>query len=164
MSEPRVLRAPDPRASRGLVVIAAALGVLLMAPTVGDTGGCGRTISELDRDAYANARKLEDCERCQECGLDTARCGRACDSKEPPEIALPLTCRPLYHDGEVCLRALGAASCDTYATYVDDDGPATPTECDFCLVAPPAPSGAPGFGEGGVIATEGGALPDGGAP
>jgi hypothetical protein len=115
------------------------MGVLLMAPTVGDTGACGRTATELDRERYGNARKLEDCQRCQECGLDTARCVSACDPKQLPEIALPPTCRPLFHDGEVCLRALAAASCDTYATYVDDESAATPSECDFCQVPLPAP-------------------------
>ena len=123
------------------------LGVLLMAPTPGDTGACGRTATELEHDRYTNARKVEDCQRCQECGLDTARCQRACDPKALPEIVLPPTCRPLYRDGEVCLRALGAASCDTFATYVDDDAPANPSECDFCRV--PVPEIPPGFGDGG---------------
>ena len=125
--------------SRGHVLVAAVLGVLLMAATVGDTGGCGRTATDLDHERYANARKLEDCQRCQECSIGTTRCQRACDPKALPEISLPATCRPLYHDGEACLRALGAASCSTYATYVDDEAAATPSECDFCLVAPPAP-------------------------
>lgn len=128
-------------------LVVAALGVLLMAPTVGDTGGCGRTATALERDRYANGRKLQDCERCQECGIGTARCERACDPTQLPEIALPATCQPLLHDGEVCLRALAAASCDTFATYVDDVAPATPTECDFCQVPPEAPAGA--FADGG---------------
>lgn len=136
--------------TRRLSLATIALGVLLMAPTVGDTGGCGRTASELDHDRYANARKLEDCLRCQECALDTARCLRACDPKALPEIALPQTCRPLYHDGEVCLRALAAASCDTFATYVDDEAPASPGECNFCRVAPPETPA--GFGDGGDAA------------
>jgi hypothetical protein len=110
-----------------------------MAPTVGDTGGCGRTAAELDRDRYAHARKLQDCEKCQECTPGTARCERACDPKQLPEIVLPGTCQPLYHDGEVCLRALAAASCETFGTYVDDEAPATPSECDFCRVPPAAP-------------------------
>lgn len=145
--------------SRALGLVVMVLAALLMAPTVGDTGGCGRTATDLDRDRYANARKLQDCERCRECGVTTARCVSACDPKQLPEIVLPATCRPVYHDGEVCLRALAAASCATYATYVDDDAPATPTECDFCRVPPPAPP--PAFvdaapiGEGG--AGEGGA-------
>ena len=114
----------------------------------------GATATELDRDRYANARKLQDCERCQECGLDTARCQRACDPTALPEIALPATCRPLHHDGEVCLRALAAASCETYATYVDDEAPATPSECEFCRVPPPAP--APAFGDAARRGREGG--------
>lgn len=148
---------------RALSLVCAVLGVLLMAPTVGDTGGCGRTIRELDRDRYANARKLEDCERCQECSIDTIRCQHACDPKIAPEIALPPTCQPLFHDGEVCLRALGAASCDDYATYVDDDAPSTPSECDFCLVPPPPPATPPpAFGDSGMIAETG--PREGGAP
>ncbi|MDB4939249.1 MAG: hypothetical protein JWP87_6221 [Labilithrix sp.] len=131
---------------RALSLVVATFALLVMAPTVGDTGACGRTATELDRDRYANARKLQDCERCRECGLDTARCLRACDKTQLPEIALPATCRPLYHDGEVCLRALAAASCDTYATYVDDESAATPTECDFCQVPPAAPAGTLGDG------------------
>jgi hypothetical protein len=137
--------------TRPLTLAVIALGVLLMAPTVGDTGGCGRTATELEDDRYANARKIEDCQRCQECGIETARCGRACDPKALPEIALPATCRPLYHDGEVCLRALAAASCETFATYVDDEAPASPSECNFCRVAPPAPPS--GFADGGTGTT-----------
>lgn len=121
---------------RGWSPLVALLGVLLMAPTVGDTGGCGRTATDLDRDRYANARKLQDCQRCEQCGIRTARCERACDPKQLPEIVLPVTCHPLYHDGVVCLRALEAASCGTFATYVDDEAPVTPTECQFCQVAP----------------------------
>ena len=64
-----------------LSLLVAVLGVLLMAPTVGDTGACGRTATELERDRYTNARKIADCQRCQECGLETARCLRACDPK-----------------------------------------------------------------------------------
>ena len=133
------------RALSSAVVV---LGVLLMAPTVGDTGGCGRKAAELEQDRFENARKTQDCLRCRECGLATARCGRACDPKALPEIALPPTCRPLYHDGEVCVRALAAASCSTFASYVDDVAPANPSECDFCRVGlPEIPSG---FGDGGA--------------
>jgi hypothetical protein len=46
------------------------------------------------------------------------------------------------------LRALAAASCDTYAAYVDDEAAATPTECDFCQVPPPAPVSP--FADGGA--------------
>jgi hypothetical protein len=120
-----------------------------MAPTVGDTGGCGRTATELARDSYASARKRQDCEGCGRCGITTPRCERACDAAQLPEIVLPVTCRPLLHDGEVCLRALGAAPCDVFATYVDDVAPATPTECEFCVVPPSSPAPALAS-EGGV--------------
>lgn len=147
--------------SRALSLATALASVLLMAPTVGDTGGCGRTAKELDRDKYANARKLEDCERCRECAIDTVRCERACDPTALPEIALPPTCRPVYHDGEVCLRALAAVTCETYATYVDDEGAATPTECDFCQVPLPATgTGEPGFADAASVVGSG----EGGAP
>lgn len=137
------------RGARGLSVVIAVLGALLMAPTVGDTGGCGRTATELERDRYESARKLQDCERCEECGITTARCERACDPLQLPEIELPATCSPLYHDGAVCLRALAAAACDTFASYVDDESPTTPSECEFCLVPPEAPP--PAFqAEGGT--------------
>jgi hypothetical protein len=149
--------------TRSHAMAVAVLAVLLMAPTVGDTGACGRTAKDLDRDRYASARKLEDCERCQECGLGTARCQSACDPAQLPEIVLPATCRPLFHDGEVCLRALAAASCSTYASYVDDDAPAVPTECDFCQAAPAAPAPSSVFAEAGVIG-EGGTSTEGGAP
>jgi hypothetical protein len=135
---------------RGYVLVAAILGVLTMAPTVGDVGGCGRQATELDRAQFESARKQEDCDRCQACGLGTDRCVRACNPQLPSDTLLPDTCRPLFHDGEVCLRALEAASCSSYATYVDDFAPAIPSECDFCRVAP-TPATAPStFGEGGV--------------
>lgn len=119
---------------RAVVVVLAAM---CMAPTAGDVGGCGRTATELDPDDYADARKEEDCDRCRACGIDNARCRRACDPKQPPDIDLPATCKPLRHDGEVCIRALHAASCETFATYVDDVAPAAPSECEFCRITPP---------------------------
>ncbi len=134
---------------RGLKLSIIVLAALLMAPTVGDTGACGRTATELDRDRYASARKLQDCEKCRECGVENERCARACDPKVLPEIVLPATCRPLYHDGVVCLRALEAASCDRFAAYVDDDAPETPSECAFCRVAPSIEP-VLGFGDGGA--------------
>jgi hypothetical protein len=114
-----------------------------MAPTVGDVGGCGRQATELDGEDFAYARKEEDCERCEECAITTERCRRACDESRLPDVALPSTCRPVRRDGEVCLRALRAASCETFASYVDDVAPRTPSECEFCRVAsepPPPPS------------------------
>lgn len=114
------------------VLVGGLLGILCMAPTPGDIGGCGTTIEYLNVDNYAFARKSQDCERCNDCGLDTARCVHACDPKIDPEVSVPATCKPLEHDGEVCLRALHAASCSTYATYVADTNASTPSECDFC--------------------------------
>ena len=74
------------------------------------------------------------------------------------DVFIPQTCRPLLHDGEVCLRALNAASCSDYATFVDDDAPALPSECEFCRIPPPGSTApTPGvFGDAGAPA-EGGA-------
>ena len=111
--------------------------VLGTGPTVGDVGGCGRTATELDEAAFAHGRKVVDCRRCGDCGLSTARCQRACDLKAPGDAVFPTTCRPLRHDGEVCLDALLAASCSDYALYVDDGSRAVPSECEFCREATP---------------------------
>lgn len=135
--------------TRRRVLVAAILGVLSMAPTVGDVGGCGRQATELDGAAFGQARKELDCERCGACGLGTSRCQGACDATQPPETALPQTCRPLLHDGEVCIRALGAASCDDYASYMDDVAPSLPSECEFCRVPPSAPRASALGGGGG---------------
>lgn len=114
--------------------IASILVLLCAAPTVGDVGGCGVTASDLDEARFQRARKQVDCRQCTACGMTTARCARACDRAALPDIAFPSTCHPLVHDGEVCLDALLAASCDDYAGYVDDVAPTTPSECDFCRV------------------------------
>jgi hypothetical protein len=106
-------------------------------PAVGDVGGCGKTATELDEGAFRHGRKVVDCRRCTDCGLTTSRCARACDANDPGDVAFPPTCRPLYHDGEVCLRALLASSCSDYAAYVDDGAPAVPSECAFCREAAP---------------------------
>jgi hypothetical protein len=119
------------------------LGILSMAPTAGDVGGCGAEVKALDPVSYALARKDMDCERCKECGIGTARCQRACDPAKPTESTIPKTCLPLQHDGEVCIRALAAASCESYSTYVDDVSPSTPSECEFCKIAPERAT--PGF-------------------
>ncbi len=125
-------------------VVGLLLGLLCMAPTAGDVGGCGAEVDALDPDEFAIARKDEDCARCTECGLTTARCQRACDPAAPPDTNIPRTCRPITHDGAVCLRALRAASCEAYATYVDELAPALPTECEFCQLSPP-PDAPPSF-------------------
>lgn len=118
----------------------AALAFLVFGagPTVGDVGSCGTEAVPLEERRYARARKILDCRRCRECGLRAPRCERACADREAPEAAFPDTCRPLLHDGEVCLRALDAASCGEYARFVDPVSPSVPSECDFCRVGFPA--------------------------
>lgn len=128
--------------------VIAVLAVLSMAPTAGDVGGCGQEATLLDTQVFASARKEEDCQRCQECGFTTGRCASACDPKAAPNASIPNTCKPLQHDGEVCLRALGAASCDDYAKYVSDS-PSLPGECKFCRDDPNAPPVTGTFGDGG---------------
>jgi hypothetical protein len=130
---------------RKLVLVV--LAVMCMAPTAGDIGGCGKTATDLDPDDYAFARKSEDCQRCRQCAITNARCTRACDLTKAPDVELPSTCKPVRHDGEVCLRAIDAVSCEKFATYVDDFAPATPSECDFCRLKPEPPP--PAFADGG---------------
>jgi hypothetical protein len=115
------------RRALGLTLILA-LGT---GPTVGDIGGCGGAATEMSEETYALARKNLDCRRCRECGIATERCRRACEDKKP-DTELPATCRPLRRDGDVCVRALRAASCEDYASFMDDVAPTNPTECDFC--------------------------------
>jgi hypothetical protein len=124
---------------RGILlrVVVAWLGVLAMAPTPGDVGGCGSDAQLLDETSFSDGRKRADCGRCRECELTTERCVRACDPAKPPDIQVPSTCKPLLRDGQVCLRALSAASCDDYASYVDDLAPRSPTECQFCREVAP---------------------------
>jgi hypothetical protein len=101
-----------------------------MAPTVGDIGSCAQPADQLDARTFFDIKAGLDCDRCGECGLSGKLCNRAC--KEPPATAFPSGCRPLVHDGEVCLRALIHASCDDYASYVNDVAPTAPSECQFC--------------------------------
>jgi len=127
------LRKPERGPHRAAVALAAlAFLVLGTGPTVGDVGGCGRTATELDEARFGRARKVVDCQRCRDCSLFAMRCTRACDATSPNDVAFPATCRPLLHDGEVCLHALLVASCGDYTMYVDDDAPAVPSECEFC--------------------------------
>jgi hypothetical protein len=107
-------------------------GLLCAAPVPGDIGACGKPVSALDAGAFFRAKKSVDCERCSECGVDTTTCHVACSSRPPENDAFPERCVPLLHDGEVCLRALLAASCDDYAAFVDDAVPTVPSECNFC--------------------------------
>ena len=144
------------RGTSGLPVAAMILALFCLAPTAGDVGGCGTTPTALDPDAFAFARKTEDCLRCSACGLSTPRCLRACDSTLPPETVVPPTCAPLQHDGEVCIRALDAASCSKYATYVDPLSPAIPSECDFCRSVDASTAPPPSFATGPDAAAEAG--------
>jgi hypothetical protein len=125
--------------TRAEVACAAVIAVTLCtAPTVGDVGGCGDRATDLSVVAFDRARKLLDCQRCTECGLDTNACKTACDPRAPSTVGWPSTCHPIQHDGDVCLRALQAAGCSDYASFVSDTAPTNPTECDFCHLVPEA--------------------------
>lgn len=135
---------------RRRVLAATALVALVFGtgPTVGDVGGCGQSATALNESRFVSARKKVDCQRCQECGIETARCASACDPKQPSDVGFPAGCAPLLHDGEVCLDALLAASCGDYASYVSDQFREVPTECQFCLgdggeIVPAAGDGGP---------------------
>lgn len=124
---------------RRTVALTAVLGLVLGAgPTVGDVGSCGDQATSLDLRTFQAERKAVDCQRCKDCGLMTQTCTDACNPRAPSNVTWPSTCYPLAHDGIVCIDALQAASCDAYATYVDDGAPALPTECDFCHDIPEA--------------------------
>jgi hypothetical protein len=126
---------------REVLLLALVVLVFAPAPTVGDVGGCGAPAEEIDPARYATSRKHLDCRRCTECGLATQRCTSACDDKLPPDEELPSSCHPLVQDAKVCLNALVAASCRSYAGYVADESPTSPSECDFCrLQADGAPA------------------------
>ena len=104
---------------------------VLAGPTVGDIGSCGQRVEELDAAKFFAQKQVIDCTKCFQCGFATASCESACNERiEDP--AFPENCLPLAHDGEVCLNALEAASCDEYAAFVDDVAPTIPTECNFC--------------------------------
>ncbi len=107
------------------------LVLVVAAPTVGDIGSCGEAPADLDATAFFREKAAVDCARCGECGLVTAACARACDPTQAPS-SFPEGCYPIVHDGEVCLRALEASSCDTYASFVADEGATISTECNFC--------------------------------
>lgn len=121
------------------VLVVVLLGVLCMAPTPGDVGGCGREPELLDERAYAETRRKTDCDRCNACAIGTERCALACRTDVAPQLGFPEGCAPLLRDGEVCIRALEAASCESYATYLSDDAPTVPSECQFCRPRAPEP-------------------------
>ena len=111
--------------------LAVMLVLVVAAPTVGDIGSCGEAPADLDAAAFFREKAAVDCARCQACGFSTAACTRACDPMQPVQ-SFPEGCYPIVHDGEVCLRALEAASCETYASFVADQGSTISTECNFC--------------------------------
>jgi hypothetical protein len=114
-----------------LVRVGVAVLFFAAAPTAGDIGSCGQAPDDLDATKFFLSLQAIDCSKCGECELSTAACQRAC-AADPVPTAFPEGCYPLVHDGEVCLNALWATGCDDYATYVADDAPTTPTECNFC--------------------------------
>ena len=70
------------------------------------------------RPRSSTSRRASIAYRCQDCDLRGRRCDSACN--DPPATTLPADCRPLVHDGEVCLRALLHASCGDYESYVSE--------------------------------------------
>lgn len=108
-----------------------ALAALCLAPTAGNVGSCGQEAVLLDADKFGAQKRGIDCSRCTTCGLSTTACEAACGEGRI-EVVFPEGCAPLVHDGEVCLDALWAASCDEFEQYVADEGATIPTECDFC--------------------------------
>lgn len=121
-----------PLRAREVLFASALAAVFGAAPTVGDTGSCGVTARDLDEARFAAARKRLDCRRCSACPIESHRCATACDANAPSDVAFPPTCRPVWHDAEVCLGALSAASCGDYATFIADDVRLVPSECEFC--------------------------------
>ena len=108
-----------------------ALGVASLAPTVGDIGSCSAPSAPLDASRFFEARASAVCDRCGACSLHTQACKLACDVHATLPSAFPRGCAPAVHDGEVCIRAIGALSC-TGAYDLVGEPPIAPTECDFC--------------------------------
>ena len=130
--------------SRGtLARLAVAILFFTAAPTAGAIGSCGQAPDDLDPVKFFNAKQNVDCSRCIACGLTTNACVLAC---EPylDQSDFPAHCYPLVHDGEVCLNALQASSCDDYRQFMNDLTPTIPTECNFC--PPCLDAGAPDSG------------------
>lgn len=111
--------------------LAMVLLLIVAAPTVGDIGSCGEDPADLNAAEFFKKKAEIDCARCAECGFETLTCSFACDpTKAATEF--PEGCYPIVHDGDVCLRALHATSCESYSLFVADTGATTPTECNFC--------------------------------
>ncbi|HKQ69191.1 MAG TPA: hypothetical protein VJT73_07625 [Polyangiaceae bacterium] len=110
------------------IVVVVVFGV---GATVGDVGSCGQEPTDLDAATFFDLKARIECRKCADCRLAGKLCDDACD-----ETALVTTfrvgCRPLVHDGEVCLRKLLDGSCDDFAAYMDERSPQAPSECQFC--------------------------------
>ena len=113
--------------------LAGVLVLVVAAPTVGDIGSCGAKPTDLDVPAFFKKKATLDCARCNECQIASATCARACDPTLTP-TSFPEGCFPIAQDGEVCLHALEATSCQGYETFVSDQGATIPTECNFCPI------------------------------
>lgn len=124
------MSSPNGRLQR--VLLGVVLLVFCAAPTPGDIGGCGQSPDLLDAETFFGNKKRIDCERCLDCGLASDACVAACDAQASFPSSFPEDCVPLVHDGEVCLRALQHASCGDYESFMDDQSPQTPSECEFC--------------------------------
>lgn len=118
----------------------AALGFVALAfcaaPVPGDVGGCGQEPQELDPGTFFASKQYIECKHCDECGLATGACARACEDSLV-QSSFPRGCVPLVHDGEVCLRALDDGSCEDFRNYMSDVAPSVPTECGFCPAGGP---------------------------
>lgn len=101
------------------------------APVAGDIGSCGQTAEDLDPLKFFARKGGIDLTRCNDCGFETVTCQNLRAGKLET-TSFPDNCYPLVHDGEVCLDALMAASCDEYESYVADEGRTVPGECNFC--------------------------------
>jgi hypothetical protein len=123
-------RGAEKKPRHGLLILLAV--VFGMGPTVGDIGSCSQKADPLDGPTFFALKARIDCARCGECSLSGAQCSAACAG--PPATAFLSGCRPLVHDGEVCLHALMHASCDDYAAFTDELHPTAPSECQFCPV------------------------------
>jgi hypothetical protein len=121
----------EPPPPRGEVLRLAVIAIFfLAAPVAGDIGSSCEPAAPLDATKFFETKQEIDCQHCIDCHLTTNTCATACG----PLVggSFPQGCYPLVHDGEVCLDALGAASCTAYSGYVADQGATVPTECDFC--------------------------------
>jgi hypothetical protein len=126
------MKPPSPGAAWSKLAIGLLVLLFCTAPTPGDVGGCGQQPQELDPPVFFASKRLADCRRCHDCGIETAACQRACDTTAPVPAEFPPGCLPLVHDGVVCLRALRYAACEDYFRYMSDVSPEVPTECNFC--------------------------------